>query len=144
MSDIRIGRGDNNDDFVTATTRNSQTDQFNEVGRKALKAVQGAALPAKAVDRLVTLRDWASTSEEKVFGGWVGNRLCATLRMDGSASGITASRIGNRSLRPGGATAIRRAGYDIEVIKDGPCGSQPLFSVNCGVAAEQWLRFDNA
>ena len=59
--------------------------------------------PANAVARLITLMDWHRAPEDKVFGGW--------------AMGIPDSRIGGHSLRSGGATAMRRAEYDIEVIK---------------------------
>ena len=117
MCDIHLGRGDNDEDFATITIRNSKTDQFNEGGHETLKAVPGHICPVKTIARLITLRDWSNTSEEKVFGGWFRNRLCATFRMAGSAVGIPASRIGNHSLRSGGATAMWRAGYDIEVIK---------------------------
>ena len=65
----------------------------------------------------MTLKEWPHDSEAKVFGGWVRNRLCAILRMAGTAMGTPASRIGNHSLLPGGATAMWRAGYDVEIIK---------------------------
>ena len=101
MSDIRLGRGDDQGDTITITIRNSKTDKFNAGGRKALTSVPGVACPVKAVARLITSRAWGENSEEKVFGGWMRNRLRATLRMDGVAIGIPASRIWNHSLRSG-------------------------------------------
>ena len=65
----------------------------------------------------MTVGGWSCESDKKVFGEWLRNRLSAVLRMAGTAMGIPASRIGNHSLRSGGATAMWRAGYDVEVIK---------------------------
>ena len=97
--------------------RNSKTDQFNEGDRKTPKSVHGLVRPVKAVGRLITMRDWPDASDEKVFGGWLRNRMRAVLRMDGTSIGIPASRICNHSLRYGGDTAIWRAGYDIGIIR---------------------------
>ena len=103
--------------MLTITIRRSKTDQFNEGDPKTPKSVPVLVCPVKAVTRLITMRDWPIESDDKVFGGWLRGRLCAVLRMDGADVGIPASRIGNRSLRSGGATAMWRAGYDIESIK---------------------------
>ena len=117
MSDIRLGRDDDQNDTVTIPIRNRETDQFNEGDyKKTLTAVPGVACPVKAVARLITSRKWGGNTEEKVFGGWLRNRLCATLRIDGAAIGILASRIGNHSVRSGGATAMWRACDAIEII----------------------------
>lgn len=116
MSDNRLGRDEDIHDFATVTIRNSKTDQFNEWDHKTPKCAPGAVCSVKEIARSISMRGWPNTSEEMVFGGWLRNRLCATLRMDGSAVGIPASRIGNRPLRSGGSTAMWRAGYDIEII----------------------------
>ena len=68
MSDIHLGRGHNNDDFATITIRNSKTAQFNEGDYKTLNAVDGPVFPVETLALLVTLRNWPSESEEKVFG----------------------------------------------------------------------------
>ena len=115
--DIKLGKDENNDDVLTIVIRHSKTDQYNEGNFKTLKAVPGPVCPVKAMARLITLQEWGGDSEERVFGKWPRNRLSAILRLAGSAIGIPASRIGNHSLRSGGATAMWRAGYDIEVIK---------------------------
>ena len=102
MSDIRLGRDRNNDEFITINIRNIKTDQFNEGDFKTPKMVGVPVCPVQAIARLISLREWTSDSDAKVFGSWLGNRLSATLRIAGSAIGIPASRIGNHPLRSGG------------------------------------------
>ena len=115
--DIKLGKDENNDDVLTIAIRHSKTDQYNEGNYKTLKAVPVPVCPVKAMARLITLQEWGAGSEERVFGKWLRNRLSAILRLVGSAIGVPASGIGNHSLRPGGATAMWREGYDIEAIK---------------------------
>ena len=117
MSDVQLGRGEDLNEIITIHIRNSKTDQFNEGDFKTLSAIPGIACPVKAMARLISSRDWDHQSDKQIFGGWLRNRLCATLRLVGVAIGIPASRIGNHSLRSGGVTAMWRAGYDIETIK---------------------------
>ena len=117
MSDVKLGRDEDQNQLITIHIRNSKTDQFNEGDFKTLRTVSGQLCPVKMMAKLMTVSDWSCDSEKKVFGKWLRNRLCALLRMAGTAMGIPASRIGNHSLRSGGATAMWRAGYDVEVIK---------------------------
>ena len=117
MSDIRIGRCGNNDDRATIAIRISKADRVSECERKTLKAVSGQVSPDKALARTVTQINRPITSDEKLVGKWVRNRLCANLLTVGSEIEIHASRIRNRPIRSGGKTAMWREGYDIEVIK---------------------------
>ena len=116
-SDVTLAKDENNDDVITVIIRHSKTDQYNAGNYKTLKAIPGPLCPVKAVARLITLQSWEEESDGRVFGKWLRNRLSAILRLAGSAIGVPASRVGNHSLRSGGATAMWRAGYDIEVIK---------------------------
>ena len=116
MSDIRVGKGAYSEDFVTLTISNSKADQFNEDGRKTSKSAPAPVCPVKAIARLMTQTTWSCKSENQVFGKRIRNLLWATLRLAVSEIGIPASRIVNRSIRSGGAAAMWRAGYDIEVI----------------------------
>ena len=117
MSDIRMGRDGKNNECVTIIISNSKTDQFNEGDFKTLQAVPGPIFPVKAIARLMTTCDWVPDSETRISSDLFRNRLNALLRLAGTAHGIPGSRVGDHSLRSGGATAMWRAGYDIEGTK---------------------------
>ena len=117
MSDIRLGRDEQGGDLAAITIRNIKTDKFDECDFKTLKSAEGGLCTAKAVGRLITSKQRPSHSEEKAFGSCILYRLDAMLRMDGAAVGAQALGMGNHSLRPGGATAMWRAGYEVEIVK---------------------------
>ena len=116
-SDIRLGKDAQGEDHVATTIRNSKTDQLNEGDFKTLKSIDGVLCPVKAVARLMTSKQWPCQSEDKGFGHWVRNRLSEMSRLAGASVGVQAPRIGNHSLRSGGAADMWRPGYEVEITK---------------------------
>ena len=117
MSDIQLGKDEVGDGLVTIRIRHRKTDRFNEGDFKTLKSTDCSICHLKAVATIITSTQRPGDSEERSFGQWARTRLCALLRIAGPIVGVQASRLGNRSLRSGGATATWQAGYEVGVIE---------------------------
>ena len=94
------------------------------------------------MSRLITIQDWPATSEEKIPGGGLGNRLRDTLRMAGAAVRFLHLGLGIIPCGPDGEPPFWRAGYEIEVIKRWGMWNPATFQGTCGATAEFFQRLD--
>ena len=117
MKDIRLNIDDDGDTTLTIHIISSKTDQYNDGAFKTLKSVPEPICPVKMWSKFMSSVTYDTLSAQKIFPPGIRSRLTVFLRLAGVSNGIASSRIGNHSLRSGGATAMFQAGYDIEVIK---------------------------
>ena len=114
MSTFHDGEGDL---ALRLTIARSKTDQFNPGHEKILKATDHELCPVKVFHRWSQLNPTLLESDNLVFPPNIRKTLACALKLAGSYVGLDHSRIGNHSLRSGGATLMFTAGFDIEIIK---------------------------
>ena len=117
MKDAHLDTDDEGDTALAIYLKSRKTDQYNEGAFKTLKSAPGAACPVRMRRAYMQTMNYVPDSAAKIFCPDLRVRLAVFLRMVGVAYGVAESRIGNHSLRIGGATAMFQSGLDVEVVK---------------------------
>ena len=101
MRDIRIGQ-ENGISFLTLFLAGSKTDQYNRGDFKRLEKVGGLLCPLDALVRYLKVIQWGPSSNRKLFGLGLRDRLGSMMKSAAIANRIDPSRIGTHPLRGGG------------------------------------------
>ena len=105
----------------------SKTDQFNQGHEEILKSTKRHLWPAKALLQWKKVHSLLCGSDSPVFPLDIRRALAEQLKLAGTYVGLGHSRIGNHSMRSGGATLMFSVGFDIEIIKRRGRWLSPIF-----------------